>query len=125
VAQVPLMLDESIYGLADIDKAAKPRRDLYQAETHEARHADALSKRSSAFGSGMKPVRQRRRLRSRLLDGGLHRAPDRQRRRNERLQGARAAFAQRLDFGDGAMRPRPTIRRSSIQPASRRICSTR
>ncbi len=88
VAAVPLMLDESIYGIADIDKAAKLEAATYiNDRAHSAARYEA-------------GPRQRSRLRSRLLDGGLHRrAPDRQRRRNERFpEGSRAAFSERARF---------------------------
>ena len=96
VSPVPMMLDESIYGMDDIERAAQAEGGaLHQAQADEdgqprGAGARALRRiRELGHGAG---ARQRRRLRSRVLDGGLRRAhADRQRRRDERLPEARHA----------------------------------
>ena len=131
VAQVPMMLDESIYGLADIEKAARLEAATYlKLKLMKLVTLDALVEGDRPHpGTGDEAgPRQRRGLRSGLLDGRLHRgAADRQRRGNERLpQGAlRRCCESGLEFRDGAMRLKagyaPRLDRAALDDVRRRL----
>ena len=93
VSPVPMMLDESIYGMEDIERAAKLgaarfiKLKLMKMGSLDVAGEGHPAHPRARHGAG---ARQRRRLRGRLLDGGLRRAhADRQRRRDERLPASR------------------------------------
>jgi L-alanine-DL-glutamate epimerase-like enolase superfamily enzyme len=109
VAQVPMMLDESIYGLADIDKAAKLEAATYiKLKLMKLVTLDALSKAIERIRDlGMKPV----------LGNGVACDPgcwmeaciaarqiDNAGEMNGFLKARAPLLRDPLDFGDGAMR---------------------
>jgi len=124
VAQVPMMLDESIYGLADIDKAAKLEAAAYiKLKLMKLVTLDALSKAIERVRElGMKPV----------LGNGVACDPgcwmegciaarqiDNAGEMNGFLKARAPLLRSPLDFGDGAMRLKagysPQLDTASVQ----------